>query len=222
MFWLDCDFSFRTELFSERFPFTVPVSGLWSLILACGTFSWGSSDATAGLKKETLLVDFLTPLEQACPFLFGESVCSVMPHCWFMASNLFFFIVSLVCFRLDLLAHCTLLEAFFLAALFLLLLLFLEHGEDDEPESWEDDVKLKIDMSRGWAELLPDVAGLASVVDLLSGEVTSEGVSTWQRTLRLRGLNQILKFFFCLKTEHLGSAWLFSGEQSAKNTFKHS
>lgn len=111
----------------------------------------------------------------------------------------------------------SLLEAFFLADLFLLLLLFLEFGEDDEPESWEDEVKLKIDMSPGWAELLADSAGPAPLVDPLSGDVTSEGVSTTQRTLRLRGLNQILKFFFCLKTECSGSALVLSGEQSAKN-----
>lgn len=218
MFWLDCVCSFRTELFSERFPFMVLVSGLWSLLLACGTSGWGSPDVLTGLKKETLLVDLLTPSAQACPFLFGQSVSPVIPHCWFMASNLFFFIVSFVCFRVALLAHSTdisLLEAFLLVDLFfLLLLLFLEFEDNDEPESWEDEVKLNIDMSptSTWAERLPDFAGPAPLVDPLSGEVTSEGFSTRQRTLRLRGLNQILKLFFCLKAEHSISALVLSRE----------
>lgn len=201
------------------------MSGPGSLLLACGTSGWGSSDVSAGLKKETLLVNLPTPSADACPFLFGESVFPIIPHCWFMASNLFLFIVSLVSLRVALLAHSTdisLLEAFLFEDLFfLILLLFLDFGDDDEPESWEDEVKLNMDMAPGWAERFPGLAGPAPLVDLLLAEETSEDFSTRQRTLRLRGLNQILKFFFCLKTEGSFSALVSSrSEKKTKQTKK--
>lgn len=53
----------------------------------------------------------------------------------------------------------------------------------EEPESWEEEVKLKTDNT------------LESGRGRVGGSV-SAGFSTRQRTLRLFGLNQILKFFF--------------------------
>lgn len=60
-------------------------------------------------------------------------------------------------------------------------------GVEEDPESWEEEVKLKTDRT------------LESERRRVEG-FESAGVSTRQRTLRLFGLNQILKFFFLVRT----------------------
>lgn len=150
MLWPGWVWSFSTVLSSEIFWLMVFLPGLRSFVLPCGTSGWGSSDVTAGLRKETLLLDLLALSAQGCSFSFIEFSSSVMPHCWFMASSLFFVNVSLVCFRVVLVAPCTdisLLAAFFLVNPFFLFLFSFLHLWEQEPESWDDEEKLKTDRS---------------------------------------------------------------------------
>lgn len=184
----------------------------------CGT--WRLSAMTAGLAKETLLLDLFTLSAQSCSFSINTSTSSVIPHCWLIVSSLLFFMFRFVCLGLILVAPCTnvfMLAAFFLADLFFLFFFSLLHlCEEDELESWEDEVKLKTDRSCCWAEMVSDCDTAVSPEDLLSITTTSEGFSTVQCTFWLRGLNQILKFFFCLKTGLPGWVWISVTEESAK------
>lgn len=67
-------------------------------------------------------------------------------------------------------------------------------------------MKLKTDRSLSWEELVSGCAATVPPESPFSGTVLSDLLSNMQRTLRLRGLNQILKFFLCLKTELSGWA----------------
>lgn len=121
-----------------------------SSVPPCGTLGWDSLDVTAGLRKETRLLDLLGSFAQGfCSFSFKASSSSLIPHCWFMASSLCFFSFCLVFLRVVLVAPCA--DPFPRTALFLVEpffpFAFLDLGEPDEPESWEDEVKLKTDRS---------------------------------------------------------------------------
>lgn len=206
----------------ERLSFMLFLTALSSLLFPCGTSGWGLSEVTAGLRKETLLLDRFAPSAQAWSFCIDISTSSMIPHCWFIASSLFFFMFCLVCLRVVVVAPCTnffLLAAFFLADLFFLFLVSsLRLWGEEEPESWEDEVKLKTDRSCCWVVKVSGGDAAFSPKDSLSARVRSEGFSTMQRTLRLRGLNQILKFFFCLKTGLSGCVWISVTEKSAIET----
>lgn len=219
MLWPGCVWSFGRVLSSETFSLMVFLPGRMAEVFLRRPSSWGSSDVTTGLRKETLLLDLPALSAQDCSFSFPGSTSTVMPHCWFMAPSLLFFIASSVFFRVALVAPCEdifLLPAFLLVETFFLLLFsFLHIWEGEEAESWEEEVKLKTERSPGWAESMSGCAAVVSSVGPLSGAGPSDGFSTMQRTLRLRGLNHILKFFLCFKTELSGCAWITAGEQSA-------
>lgn len=180
---------------------------------------WGSLDMRAGLRKETRLLDLLAASAHGCSFSIKVSTSSVIPHCWFMSSSFFFFICCLVCFWVVLVAPCSdafLLAEFFLFDLFFLLLFTVLHvWEQEEPESWEDEVKLKTARSLHWSVVVSGCAEALSLEDPLSGKVISGDFSIMQRTLRLRGLNQILKFFLCFKTVPSDCVGIITGEETA-------
>lgn len=175
-----------------------------------------SSANAAGLWKETFLLDLLDFSTSASSLSFRDSGSSMIAHCWLIASSLFFLTVSTFCF----LAAPIAAEFFLLAAVcfvtFFFLLPFLEIWEQDELESWEDEAKLNTDRSPRWAEAPSDCVEFPPSEVLHSGTATSDGFSTTQRTLRLRGLNQILKFFLNLTGEFPGGVRFLTGEWSAK------
>lgn len=186
--------------------------GLRSLALSCGTSDWSSSAVTAGLRNETLLLFLFALSAQLCSGPFKASTSLESPHCLFMASSLCFFILCLVCLHAAPVVLCTidfLLAAVFLVDLFFPVLLPPLHPWEEEPESCEDEVKLKIDRSCCWAVMVSDWAA----GDVSTGKVTSDSFSTAQRTLWLRGLNQILKFFL-FKTWFSGSEGASAAEES--------
>ena len=170
-----------------------------------GFSSWGTALPgvwdPAGLRKDTLLMDRLG-------FRSGLPACADTPtsvpisHCWLMVSSLCTFSFPLLCLRVI----RTVATARFLCGPLLVgrFLVFLASSrvcgqEEPEPESWEE-MKSKMERSVDSTLLVSGFWGVVSGLGaLLGGPSSGEGFCTLQRTLRLRGLNQILKFCWCFR-----------------------
>lgn len=179
-------------------------------VLFCGlrtsTWTFWGSGWLPRHWKDTLLLVFpsVSPklISTSSKTLSSTAPSLLNPHCWFAVSSLIFLRFFLVW---HLVGGLGMLLAFLPKDLLLLFFLFFFFPSfppslwgEEEPESWEEELKLKMDRLRSWSL---DAASDEPAGDFSVCKFTSTGFSTRQRTLRLFGLNQILKFLLCLRTD---------------------